>query len=660
MYLAENHRTAGEKTMVEEEFLLVKNTNGRSMHMFMTRTKTKALAMLLVLAMVIAIVPVAASANYTPTTINTVQTGFGDPNKPATAPECYISLTYDSDSGKYNASYSDSIATSYFPGEVALYAAPGTGFSGTLTLVASNSSIWFETYDQYGVSTTHSSITYASNSNWNRDNNQYELSYLFATKMTAVGDVYVKNGSGENATTLFTIHFPGPLPYTMPGVTTTPTALNGYLPVGQFATGTGWGSPFTNSNATAGINAASTITRKIVGSYSATGISLGSPGGYAEYNMVVNNFDTNGNKIQRPYGVDFIVYGNAFNGNPEAGSVKVYGIENKDEAEYQWYELAGSLYYSDVTLRDVTVTYKKVTSTDTTFTTKGIWYRIDDASNTEITGWTKFNQTVKNGVQQDTTVAWWPEASEGYLGTNGVYGNVDDVVVDTTANTIAYKHVTVVRDTDTNGDYAFGYFDVTPNGSSYGTAINPYVTYVNGTTGGDGYDLDWAVDNNGNPVELASIAKIRVYTSAGMKTNGSKTFTVPAIFGETSAELCGIYATSGSASASMAKATQATFVVSDPDNTSESHTTSVTLSADSGATATGLSDVLSYASSYGATTASVTVSAASGAIVYVNEEKLTETGTGTYTGTINITSFVGGFRVVVQKSDACPYIAVIK
>ena len=620
--------------MVEEEFLLVKNTNGRSMHMFMTRTKTKALAMLLVLAMVIAIVPVAASANYTPTVISNVSAGFGDPNKPATAPECFISLTYDSDSGKYNASYSDSIATSYFPGEVALYAAPGTGFSGTLTLVASNSSIWFETYDQYGEATTHSSITYASNSNWNRDNNQYELSYLFATKMTAAGDVYVKDGSGDNATTLFTIHFPGPLPYTMPGATSTPTGFEGYLPVGQFATGTGWGSPYSSGT-----------TPKIVGGYTSTGLSLGAAGGYAEYDMVINNFDTNGNKIQRPYGVDFIVYGNAFINNPEAGSVKVYGVENKTGATYQWYELAGSLYYGDdieyedenhvihhrnVTLRDVTVTYKKVTSTDSTFNSTGIWYKVTKGTST-IIDWTKFSANTN----------WWPEESEGYLGTNGFYGPVNDVVVDMNANTIAYQHVTIVRDTDTTPDYAFGYFDITPNGSSYGTAVNPYVY---GTTGANGFDLDWAVDNNGTPVELTTISKIRVYSSAGMKASGaSNIFTTPAVFGETSAELCGIYAASGTATNGPTSAPTITLGGSD-----------ITQEQDVVVTSSG--NVTFYdatALGYAASSVSIGATPATGttANIFINENS-----TESYTKPTSVSMV----RVIAQTGDGAPYIAVIK
>ena len=56
-------------------------------------------------------------------------------------------------------------------------------------------------------------------------------------------------------------------------------------------------------------------TPKVKGGYSATGVSLGAAGGYVEYDMNVANSNTT------PYGVDFIVYGNAFVGNPEAASV---------------------------------------------------------------------------------------------------------------------------------------------------------------------------------------------------------------------------------------------------------------------------------------------------------------------------------------------------
>ena len=68
---------------------------------------------------------------------------------------------------------------------------------------------------------------------------------------------------------------------------------------------------------------------------------LGAGGGYVQYALR----DSEGNQAyieddaSNPYGVDFIVYGNAFNGNPEAASVP--GLRRWKT----WYELAGSLYY---------------------------------------------------------------------------------------------------------------------------------------------------------------------------------------------------------------------------------------------------------------------------------------------------------------------------
>ena len=502
--------------------------------MVKTKKPGKFLAVLLALVLLMSIIPFSAFATVGTSTAQhaglTVQ--FGDPNYPATPPEC--DMTFSGSNGTYSVLYEGTLSP-YYPYILAFYVTAGNGAITNVT--ASGMTLRDANNNELILTGTDANATAYLHDNG------------FCTIELAEGTGITRSLALTTSQGTMTLNFEAPQINVYPITSTIPDNFNGYLPVGQYATGAGWGSPYSDNNALNG-----TTPKLLATGFASTGLSLGAAGGYAEYDMTINNFErVNGVdvKIQRPYGVDFVVYGNAFNGNPEAGSVKVFGyLKNESADDSKWYELAGSLYYSDVTLRDVSVTYKKVTTTDSTFTTKGIWYRIDDADNNQITGWTKFNQTIKNGVQQDTTVAWWPEVSEGYLGTNGVYGAVDDVVVDTTANTITYQHVTLVKDTDTTTDYTFGYFDVTPNpdsSASYGTAINPYATYVSGVKGGDGYDLDWAVDPDGNPVELAAISKIRVYTSAGMKTDGSKTFTVPAIFGETSAELCGIFATTGTA-----------------------------------------------------------------------------------------------------------------
>nr|WP_317324112.1 hypothetical protein [uncultured Flavonifractor sp.] len=388
----------------------------------------------------------------------------------------------------------------------------------------------------------------------------------------------------------------------------TPTALNGYLPIGQYANGKLWGSPYSDDIATLG------KTPKVVGGYSGTGVSLGAAGGYVEYDMNVTNSDTT------PYGVDFIVYGNAFVGNPEAASVKVYGTPEGGTAG--WYELAGSLYYADETLRNVDVTYKKVTAAGGEFNTPGIWYTVTRGSAT-ICPWTKFNS--------NDAVAWWPETAEGY---DRTWGNVEDVIWDQVNDEITYQNITLVRDTDTTPDYAFGYADITPNGSAYGTPANPYVY---GTTGGNAFDISWAVDANGMPVHLTSISKVRVYTSAALdiKSPNNPIFTVPAIFGETSAEVCGIYAVTGSSTGSYAS--------------------ELTLSI--GEEAFSLEDfesmggrvwLLEYGLEEGV---NLSVSAASGATVLINGEAVT-----TYT----VTDEMVPVQIIVQVGDTAPIIAVVK
>ena len=291
---------------------------------------------------------------------------------------------------------------------------------------------------------------------------------------------------------------------------TAPTSIvktvEGYLPVGQFARGTGWGTA-TGKFTTSG--------------YESTGVSLGAAGGYIQMDLASPIYNLATNK----YGVDFVVYGNAFNGNPEAGAVKVFGYKAGDTTG-AWYDLAGSLYYDSITKNNATVSYKKVTTIDSTFTETGIWYKINNGS------WTKFTPNTP----------WWPTANE-YV--NG-WGSVDGVTWDQTNDTITYTGVSLVKDTDTTNDYQFGYFDIHVNGSDYGVAQNPY-TITNTTKGGDGFDLSWAVDSNGTPVNLTHITKVRVYTAAALTSDGTA-FTTPSIFGETSAEFCGLFKATGTGS----------------------------------------------------------------------------------------------------------------
>lgn len=327
--------------------------------------------------------------------------------------------------------------------------------------------------------------------------------------------------------TTYTISCP---PATAAKAGTSPSAVTGYLPLGQFANNNGWtyvGSKF--------------VDKKVLDS---TGISLGTFGGFAEFYFKdgIKDLATN------PYGVDFVIYGNAFNGNPEPGAVQVGVVTvNSDETEtfYKWYELAGSNYYKgnfnydttkaasslssiySGTLRNTSVTYTRVNTDTSKIDVKLANYdrtRLVNAAN------------------------WWP-LTTNYLA--GFSTRHDDANVtaaytgDGENDTITFTGITAVQDFNDNASYAFGYADVTPNGSpdQYGIPVNPYVPYTNGKTGGDGFDLAWAVDiATGEPVNLSALGSdkvvkyVRVYSAA----------LDVAQFGETSPEITGIFTTVGS------------------------------------------------------------------------------------------------------------------
>lgn len=423
-----------------------------------------------------------------PVTSNGVTLRFGDPAYANTAPECYMSL--EADGAAFNAQYEGPLA-GYYPDMLALYMT----YDGAINATASDTDkVCFVTYDANGEATEVGSITGTGST--------------FATvKIKAAGSISV-NG--------ITVNFSAPASPTTPAGSA-PSSVVSYLPIGQYASGQGWGS------------AAGKFAGKT--SLESTGVSLGALGGYIEFKFDDGITDDPTN----PYGVDFVVYGNAFNGNPEAGAVQV------SENGTTWYELAGSKYYdggfsfdgnkatggkySNVytgTLRDTTVNYTK--GSDIQVTLGG------------------------NGPKTFTTAtAWWPTVDEYADSVIAAAHQDDNVTVSRTANQLTFGGVTAVQDSNTTAEYAFGYADVTPNGSpaTYGDAVNPYTPYTSGKTGGDGFDLAWAVDiSTGLPVNVTGkvFKYVRVYSA--VLDN--------ATFGETSTEVCGIFTTANGGTGSGA------------------------------------------------------------------------------------------------------------
>ena len=486
-----------------------------------------------------------------------------------------------------------------------------------------------------------------------------DSAYTVYTDATNEITITVLNGE----TVAYTITCPH---YTTAITGSYPSAVNGYLPVGQFArhNSFGWGTLFTdNTNKNPDTN-----TPKFLNGYVSTGVSLGMAGGYVQFDMGNNPIENNANN---PYGIDFIVYGNAFVGNPEAAGVMVSNDGIK------WYTLAGSRHYMNGTKWDQTISYVRIEgdaqqALNPTFGSDGVYYSTNYVSPSEQTqtaidaaisaaAWQK---VPASGNATALNLSYWPEwatrvvnntAQEEYycnvwkLGTNphipavattetakennaGVNWDKADKVSTTPngAEVITYSGLTLVPDdTQVLGSnptqaqmtdvYQWGYADVRVNGSAYGTAINPYASAASVGNGGDGFDLSWAVDENGVPVPMSSAKYIRVYSAVLFNAG---------IFGETSAEVCGLYVANGTGSTSISK----DLVVKNSANV-EVPTTNM-----------GVSEI-----------ASGTVNLSSEAeYVYVNGTLVEES---TYSFTISAGQMV---QIITQNGNESPYITVLK
>lgn len=511
----------------------------------------KIVALVLALVMVLALGTSALAATgdmSNPVTVSGVTLRFGDPNYPATAPEKYMYFK-ETGTGTYDAIYSTDGTTedtSYYPDILALY------ISGSVTSIT-GTDIDFVTYDDSGNATISSTVAVNDDS-------------FYTIKPKSDNSSITVNGN-------VTVNFSAPNVQVAEG--SKPAAVTGYLPVGQFAryNSFGWGTLYTdNTNIKSTSN-----TTKFLDGYVSTGVSLGMAGGYIQFDMGTHPIENN---AKNPYGIDFIVYGNAFVGNPEAACVMV--SNNGTE----WFTLAGSRHYMSDTLWNQKISYVRIEgdqkNLNTSFGGDGVYYSTNYVSPSEQTQ-TAINAAISAATWQGIPAAsssgavnlsYWPEWANRTSTQAENYGNVWKIGTDSKipavastdnnagvnwdkadkvstepngAEVITYSGLTIVPD-DTvvlknqgiespsqaqmTDVYQWGYADVRPNGSAYGTAINPYASAASAVSGGDGFDLSWAVDAEGNPVSLASVKYVRVYSAVLFNAG---------IFGETSAEVCGLY-----------------------------------------------------------------------------------------------------------------------
>ena len=432
-----------------------------------------------------------------PITVNGTQIRFGDPAYPMTEPERYMSFEA-AGTNAYNAVYAGPTA-GFVPDLYSLYLKS----DAALTLTSNSTDIVFRTYDANGNMTETNTVTGTSGTGY----------FSTVVYVKAAGSISVSKAGS----TVATINFSAPNdPSAVHNAQLHPEGATAYLPgLTQYANRGDWGS------ISAGGDNLLDPANKIKGYYgfAANGFSLGSLGGYVQYDFHSNpirNLDTN------PYGVDFVVYGNAFNGNPEAAAVQVYAQEvltddgngNITYGPYKWYELAGSMYYSDSAVRNATVYYTK-----------------DDAG---------LHATVNGVIHSQnpfTTAATWFPTKSGmnHEATSGINNTLtNSYITEYTDTTLKFTGVTSIPDSDSNADYAFGYADVTPVPSvKDGTPVNPYTPYTSDKDGGDGFDLAWAVEIGGTtPVKIDNAKYVRIYSAVLYNTG---------IFGETSPEITGIF-----------------------------------------------------------------------------------------------------------------------
>lgn len=321
--------------------------------------------------------------------------------------------------------------------------------------------------------------------------------------------------------------------------------------------------------------------------------SLGGFGGYATFYFADGLTNNPANK----YGVDFYVYGNSFGGGSASEPGQVWVSEDGNT----WYALAGSEHY-DSAIWDYTVTYTK-NGTGTSWKDN---YGHTDASHGRAFPWPLASNYTLNDV-----------AESGSFTTTGILlPSQKGIVGDNTTSSFA-------------ATTPFGYADATKNGEE-----NPYLANDDLQLASAGFDLAWAVDAAGNPVNVSgkSFHYVKVVTASNIMAG---------YFNEKSTEVTKVYrATPAGASVGQTPAPTAI--------TFSDGTTNYTLTPVAGQQTYELTLPMKSAS----------ISVAGGAEnIYVNNQRIASDAASK---AIAITKDNTLVRVIVQSGDMEPTIYLLK
>ena len=321
--------------------------------------------------------------------------------------------------------------------------------------------------------------------------------------------------------------------------------------------------------------------------------SLGGFGGYATYYFADGLTNNPANK----YGVDFYVYGNARAGQSFAEPGQVWVSEDGNT----WYALAGSEHY-DSAIWDYTVTYTK-NGTGTSWKDN---YGHTQADHGKSFSWPLAENYPLNSLVNSDTITLSGillPAVDGMIGGN---------------TTSSFAHATT-----------FGYADALVNGES-----NPYLANDDLSLESAGFDLAWAVDGKGNPVNVNGMTfhYVKVVTASNIMAGA---------FYEKSTEVARVYqATPAGASVGQTPAPTAI--------TFSDGATNYTLTPVAGQQTYELTLPMK----------SVSISVAGGAEnIYVNNQRIASDAA---TKAIDITEDSTLVRVIVQSGDMEPTIYLLK
>lgn len=247
-----------------------------------------------------------------------------------------------------------------------------------------------------------------------------------------------------------------------------------------------------------GLYAAQSLVGGISGS-----LSLGAFGG-----CVVLGFDHQiENHPDNPYGVDFTVFGNASELSAEPAAVYVMRDNNKNGLpDDTWYLLAGSDYYFSTSDAAYEITWSFAEAGDD----------VPWSDNYGNTGYVFYNEYHSQ--------AYYPLA-DSFPAISQENYTLSGLKIEARLNDHEAAYITM-------SSCPFGFADNKPRvlSASHLEPDNPYTPIVEGG-GGDAFDISWAVDENGEAVNLDGIDFIKIQTAVNASAGW---------LGELSAEITGV------------------------------------------------------------------------------------------------------------------------